>query len=238
MCILSLVRTANSIVLTSNRDEQRVRPNSLPPEIISTKNRKSILARDAQAKGTWLLTDNVGRTAVLLNGAFECHTPTPPYRESRGIILMNLFQEENFKSAFLFYNLENIEPFQVVYLDQTEAFQCVWDGTQKHVFQIDLSTPNVFFSPTLYQREQQELKKNHFLKSFDQANSQEAQTLFEFHTSQNEDHSDLNFFMNRENQTTKSVTQIELHATHSNYCHWQAWDNQRHDLTLSHVAAI
>ena len=171
MCILSLVRTANSIVLTSNRDEQRVRPNSLPPEIISTKNRKSILARDAQAQGTWLLTDNVGRTAVLLNGAFECHTPTPPYRESRGIILMNLFQEENFKSAFLFYNLENIEPFQVVYLDQTEAFQYVWDGTQKHVFQIDLSTPNVFFSPTLYQREQQELKKNHFLKSFEKPNS-------------------------------------------------------------------
>jgi hypothetical protein len=238
MCILSLVRTTNSIVLTSNRDEQRARPNSLPPEIISSNNRKSILARDAQAQGTWLLTDNAGRTAVLLNGAFEYHTPAPPYRESRGVILMNLFQEDNFKSAFLFYNLENIEPFQVVYLDQAQSFQCVWDGIQKHVFQIDLSKPSVFFSPTLYQREQQDLKKNHFLKSLEKANSIDAETLFEFHTSQNTEHSDLNFFMNRENQTTKSVSQIELHATLSHYRHWQAWDNQRHDLTLPHVAAI
>jgi uncharacterized protein with NRDE domain len=117
MCILSIVKSAQGIVITSNRDEQRSRKNSLAPEIINLGERKAIIARDAQAQGTWLLTDNFGRTAILLNGAFESHIPTPPYRESRGIILMNLFQEENFKSAFLFYNLDNIEPFQVIYLD-------------------------------------------------------------------------------------------------------------------------
>ena len=235
MCILSIVRSEPGIVITSNRDEQRTRKNSLAPEIIDLGERKAILARDAQAQGTWLLSDNLGRTAIMLNGAFESHIPAPPYKESRGIILMNLFQEENFKSAFLFYNLENIEPFQVIYLDTNQAFQCVWDGNQKHLFAIDLSAPQVFFSPTLYTKEQQEEKRNHFFKTFTDISLFKAPRLFEFHSEQNEN-SNLDFFMNREQQTTKSISQVELHSKQSRYVHWQAWDNFRHEYILSHVA--
>ena len=235
MCILSIVRSEPGIVITSNRDEQRTRKNSLAPEIIDLGERKAILARDAQAQGTWLLSDNLGRTAIMLNGAFESHIPAPPYKESRGIILMNLFQEENFKSAFLFYNLENIEPFQVIYLDTNQAFQCVWDGNQKHLFAIDLSAPQVFFSPTLYTKEQQEEKRNHFFKTFTDISLFKAPRLFEFHSEQNEN-SNLDFFMNREQQTTKSISQVELHSKQSRYVHWQAWDNFRHEYILSNVA--
>ncbi|MEY3835037.1 MAG: hypothetical protein RI989_465 [Bacteroidota bacterium] len=235
MCILSLVKSNGRLIITSNRDEQRSRKNSQIPEIINSGNRKSILARDAQAHGTWLLTDNFGRTAVLLNGAFTSHTPTPPYRESRGIILLNLFQEEQFKSAFLFYNLDNIEPFQVVYVAPDYALQCVWDGEQKHVFQIDLSKPQVYFSPTLYEHSQQEVKRKNFLSTFEKIDSITKAELFDFHTANKEENSDLNFFMNREFQSTKSVTQIELYQTQTNYLQWQAWDMQRHEITLPHA---
>jgi len=234
MCILSIVKSEASIIITSNRDEQRSRKNSQPPEIVEFESRQTILARDAQAHGTWLLTDNCGRTAILLNGAFEFHTPSPPYRESRGIILMNLFQEENFKSAFLFYNLENIEPFQIIYIDHNQTHQCIWDGNQKHIFNIDLSLPQVFFSPTLYTKSLQEKKKKHFFDTFTNFQILNAHQLFEFHSEQNEN-SDVDFFMNREHQTTKSISQIELHSTFSKYIHWQAWDNQKHELTLKHV---
>jgi len=236
MCILSIVKSEQGIIITSNRDEQRSRKNSLAPEIINLGDRKAIIARDAQAQGTWLLTDNHGRTAILLNGAFESHIPAPPYRESRGIILMNLFQEDNFKSAFLFYNLENIEPFQIIYLDTEIAFQCVWDGNQKHLFAIDLSTPQVFFSPTLYTREQQEEKRNHFFKTLAEIGSINSNELLEIHSNQNIHSSELNFFMSREHQTTKSISQVELDSTQSYYVHWQSWDNQRHQHILQHVA--
>ena len=236
MCILSIVKLEQGIVITSNRDEKRSRKNSLAPEIIRLGERKAIIARDAQAQGTWMLTDNLGRTAVLLNGAFESHIPTPPYRESRGIILMNLFQEENFKSAFLFYNLENIEPFQVIYLDTDQAFQCVWDGNQKHFFTIGLSTPQVFFSPTLYTKEQQAEKRKHFFKTLTEIGSMDASQLLEFHSNQNINSLDLNFFMNREHQITKSVSQVELNSTQSRYVHWQSWDGQSHQHALEHVA--
>jgi hypothetical protein len=236
MCILSIVKSEQGIVITSNRDEQRSRKNSLAPEIIDLGKRKAIIARDAHALGTWMLTDNLGRTAILLNGAFENHITSPPYRESRGIILMNLFQEENFKSAFLFYNLENIEPFQVIYLDTELAFQCVWDGNQKHLFEIDLSIPQVFFSPTLYTKEQQAEKRNHFFKTLAEIGSINAAQLIEIHSNQKTESLDLNFFMSREHQTTKSISQVELNSTQSKYVHWQSWDDQRHQHILEHVA--
>jgi uncharacterized protein with NRDE domain len=236
MCILSIVKSEQGIVITSNRDERRSRKNSLTPEIIDLGTRKAILARDAQAQGTWFLTDNLGRTAILLNGAFESHIPTPPYRESRGVILMNLFQEENFKSAFLFYNLENIEPFQVIYLDTHQAFQCVWDGNQKHLFAIDLSNPQVFFSPTLYTKKQQEEKRKHFFKTLTEIGSMNASQLLEFHSNQNINSLNLNFFMRREDQITKSISQVELNSTQTKYVHWQSWDGQSHQHALEHVA--
>jgi len=236
MCILSIVKLEQGIVITSNRDEQRSRKNSLAPEIIDLGERKAIISRDAQAQGTWLLTDNFGRTAILLNGAFETHISNPPYRESRGIILMNLFQEENFKSAFLFYNLENTEPFQVIYLDPVHAFHCVWDGEQKHLFVVDLSTPQVFFSPTLYTKEQQFEKRNHFLKTLAEIDSIDSTHLLKIHSNKNINSLDLNFFMSREHQTTKSISQVELNSSQSNYVHWQSWDNEKHQHTLEHVA--
>lgn len=238
MCILSLVKTNDRLIITSNRDEQRSRKNSLTPEIISLENRKTILARDAQANGTWFLTDEKGRVAVLLNGAFENHTPRPPYRESRGIILINLFQEENFKSAFLFYNLENIEPFQIIFVENQMAIQCVWEGGQKHVFAIDLSSPKVFFSPTLYTKEQQEEKRNHFLNMHAEIGFLNPSELLNIHSNRNEATTSTNFFMSRENQTTKSISQVEITPTTTHYTHWQAWDNQLHEITLEHVVNV
>ena len=235
MCILSIAKSEQGIVITSNRDEQRTRKHSLTPEFIQHGTRKTILARDAQAHGTWFLTDNKGRIAVLLNGAFECHVPTPPYRESRGIILLNLFQEEDFKSTFLSYNLNKVEPFQLIYLDKNQSFQCVWDGNQKHLFEIDLTTPQVFFSPTLYTKEQQEVKREHFYTEISAFERLNAEWLLDYHSNHQNLTSDSNFFMSREYHTTKSISQVEIGASQSRYVHWQAWDNQRHEHLLEHV---
>ena len=236
MCILSIAKSQNGIVITSNRDEQRTRKHSLAPEIIHHGKRQTILARDAQAHGTWFLTDNTGPIAILLNGAFECHVPSPPYRESRGVILMKLFQEEDIKSTFLSYILENVEPFKMVYIDKNESFQCVWDGIQKHVLEIDLNVPHVFFSSTLYTKEQQEVKSEHFLKALNNFEQVNAEWLLGYHSSQQRYSSEVNFFMSREYHTTKSISQVEVCKTYSRYVHLQAWDGQHHEYILEHVA--
>lgn len=235
MCILSIVPLPEGTIITSNRDEQRSRPNSLAPTTLTIGKRKTICAKDFKANGTWILTDNTGRTAILLNGAFENHVSTPPYRESRGITLISLFEENDFKSAFQLYNLENIEPFQIILIDNLNGYHFLWDGIKKHILSIDLTKPHVFFSSTLYTKKQQENKRNHFLSTLNTLHECNANWLLNFHLSQNDNSTDLNFFMNRENHTTKSISQVELNSSYSIYKHWQSWDNQRYEYTLQHV---
>jgi hypothetical protein len=235
MCILSIVPLSKVTIITSNRDEQRSRENSVEPTIVNLGGRKTIIARDSKANGTWIVTDNSGRTAVLLNGAFEKHVSKPPYRESRGITLINLFEESDFNTAFQLYNLEKIEPFQIILINNPNSFQFLWDGNKKYVFSIDLNKPQVFFSSTLYTKKQQEDKKNNFLSALNKIEECNANWLLNFHSNQDVISADLNFFMSRENQTTKSITQIEINSCSSSYKHWQIWDNQRHEYTLEHV---
>jgi hypothetical protein len=234
MCILSVVPLAEGTIITSNRDEQRSRANSIAPTIVTIGERKTIIAKDFKANGTWMLTDNTGRTAILLNGAFETHVSTPPYKESRGITLINLFKESDFENAFELYNLENIEPFQLILIDKLYGLHFLWDGSKKYVLSIDLNKPHVFFSSTLYSKKQQENKRNHFLRTLNNLEECNANWLLNFHSNQNNNSADLNFFMNREKHTTKSISQVELSSSHSIYKHWQSWDNQWHEYILPH----
>jgi hypothetical protein len=88
----------------------------------------------------------------------------------------------------------------------------------------------------LYTKEQQEEKRNHFFKTLAEIDSIDSSQLLEIHSNQNINSLDLNFFMSREHQTTKSISQVELNSTQSKYVHWQSWDDQRHQHILDHVA--
>jgi hypothetical protein len=235
MCVLSIVPQSGFLIVTSNRDEQRTRENSMLPAFVNLGERKTIIVKDSKAQGTWILTDHTRRTAVLLNGAFENHIPTPPYRESRGITLMNLFQEQDFKKAFELYNLESIEPFQIIFIEHKVGYHFLWDGLNKHLLSIDLNKPHVFFSATLYTKKQQEVKRNNFFSALNKHPKCTATWLLNFHSNQANISSDVNFFMNREKHTTKSITQIQLNSKQSFYKHWQIWDDQRLEYTLDHV---
>jgi uncharacterized protein with NRDE domain len=56
---------------------------------------KLFFPKDTDAGGTWIVMKENGDAAVLLNGAFINHTAEPPYRLSRGIILLDIFSTEN-----------------------------------------------------------------------------------------------------------------------------------------------
>jgi hypothetical protein len=238
MCILTVVPITGALIITSNRDEQRTRANSVIPSIEKISERETIIARDRKANGTWILTDDRGRTAVLLNGAFESHTPIPPYRESRGITLINLFEEEDIKKAFQLYNLNNIEPFQIIVIDKSEGFHLLWDGNEKHAIPIALNKPHVVFSSTQNNKQQREVKRNHFLNAYKDLNECNAKWIFNFHSIQTALSSETDFFMNRNLHVTKSITQIEINSNISFYKHLQTWDNQLYEHSLEHVSFI
>ena len=90
MCTVSFVRSNNKYIITSNRDEQTLRPSAIEPKNYCINNKKIIFPKDPKAGGTWYAIDEFSNVVVLLNGANHKHTMRTSYRKSRGIIVLDL----------------------------------------------------------------------------------------------------------------------------------------------------
>ena len=114
MCTVTYIPLTNHCYLTSNRDEHKTRGLAIAPKRIHANECEIIYPKDADAGGTWIATKNTGEAIVLLNGGFYKHEPTPPYKKSRGIILLAIFNESNPLLALESINLLGIEPFTLI----------------------------------------------------------------------------------------------------------------------------
>ena len=156
MCTLTFVPTSNGAILTSNRDEHESRGNTLFPVEKIINNIKVVFPQDPKAGGTWIACTSDQSVAVLLNGAFKKHKHKPPYRKSRGLVLLELFK---FKSLTAFSNefdLEGIEPFTIVYFKNdanSTLNELRWDGYEKHLAKFDVNRPHIWSSASLYSPE-------------------------------------------------------------------------------------
>ncbi len=233
MCTVTYVNTGKQKIITSNRDEKITRPNSTLPEVLKIGALEIYYSRDVQAKGTWLVADNEGRVAVLLNGAFEMHIPKSSYKKSRGIVLLELFSSPNFKDAFQEYDLTDIEPFQILFLGKDELYRFVWDGEEKSQLLLDENDAYIFSSVTLYNatiRKERELIFDTFLKQQIEVN---ADSLFELHTTLPSLENQNGFLLNREGEAkTYSVSQVSMGSTLSTY---KYYDISKQQLTLRKI---
>ena len=92
MCTVTYIPLTNHCYLTSNRDEHITRGQAIAPKKILANGYELIYPKDADAGGTWIATKNTGEAIVLLNGGFYKHKSNPPYKKSRGIILLNIYR--------------------------------------------------------------------------------------------------------------------------------------------------
>lgn len=150
MCTVSYFKTKDSIILTSNRDEKKSREKALFPNTLEVEDRLLYFPKDKKASGTWFAADENGNAAILLNGAFQKHTSNPPYKKSRGIVLLDIVKDKNFLHAFREYDLLGIEPFQLLVFFDKKLMRLLWDGTVKHEFFLNEHESHLFSSKTLY----------------------------------------------------------------------------------------
>jgi uncharacterized protein with NRDE domain len=132
MCTVSFVPVKDKFIITSNRDEKTSRKIAIRPQLSVYNGQKLIFPKDADAGGTWIVMKENGDAAVLLNGAFICHDAEPPYRSSRGIILLNIFSAERPSVTFTKISLQDIEPFTLIMLENNCLYEFRWDGTEKY----------------------------------------------------------------------------------------------------------
>jgi uncharacterized protein with NRDE domain len=232
MCTVSFVRTNNSVIITSNRDEHIQRENAAAPAFHILPDKKIIFPKDARAGGTWFAAADNGTIAVLLNGAFKKHIAAPPYRKSRGLILLQIIEADKPLAFFNGFNLDNIEPFTVVLYQPGQLHEVRWDGTKKFEKQLDIAGNYIWSSSTLYTDEIIQRRKNLFQQFINASTNVTASGIHYFHNNNNGD-VENGFIIERETgMKTFSITQAVVHCNELNFLHTDLLQQKQYTETM------
>lgn len=211
MCTVTFIRANNKIIITSNRDEKHQRLPAVAPLFYTLRSGKILFPKDADAGGTWFAAHENGNILVFLNGALVKHEAKPPYKKSRGLILIDLIDDESPVKNFLHCNFENIEPFTAIIFDGERLFECRWDGKNKYHVQLNAHEPHIWSSVTLYDDNVIRKRKKWFEEWLKKNPSPSQNDVLHFHqfTGDGDKHNDL--LMNRFGHVfTVSITSIEI----------------------------
>lgn len=222
MCTVSYFKTRDSIIFTSNRDEKKNREKALFPNTLELEDRLLYFPKDKKASGTWFVIDDKGNAAILLNGAFQKHISNPPYKKSRGIVLLDIVKDKNFLHAFQEYDFSGIEPFQLLVFFDKKLMRLLWDGTVKHQFFLNENESHLLSSKTLYNDSIENERQKDFMR-FQMGRNIESGEILNFHKKhqiEKEPEIDLSI---KEEYITVSITQLIIKQDRIHFAY--------HDLT-------
>lgn len=227
MCTVSFVATNGKTIISSNRDEAVYRPNAIEPKNYLVNNKNIIFPKDPQAGGTWFSVDENGTVLVLLNGATEKHHHRPPYRKSRGLIVLDMISSLSPKDFWTVIALENIEPFTLVLFQNRVLFQMRWDGEQKETTQLDINKNHVWSSTTLYQKDIRESRSEWFYAFLESNPNATQEEMLYFHRYTEEENQENGLVINRnEVLKTLSITQAVLEENKVSILHYDLIANK------------
>lgn len=212
MCVLTYIPTANKgFILTSNRDEAVSREAATPPRKYTINGHHVFFPKDPRGGGTWIASSGE-ITLCLLNGGITKHIPQPPYRQSRGKVILDFFKFRNVNTFINDYNFTGIEPFTLIIIENTEELiihELKWDGKEIFKKNIDISKPRIWSSVTLYSSEIIEMREQWFNDFLQQPLNSERVLDFHQHAGVGDIRNDIR--INRENVLkTISTTQYVI----------------------------
>ncbi len=210
MCTVTILPLANNnFILTSNRDEHRLRV-TFPPKKYEENGVELYFPKDKTAGGTWIGTSSKKRLICVLNGAFVKHERKDSYKKSRGVIAKELLKENNIQVYIDTINLGGIEPFTMVIIEwnnsQLSLFELIWDERKKYFKKLK-NEPNIWSSSTLYTAENKELRKKWFQNWID-TNEFTSENILKFHHSEIGD-KEQSVLMKRSYVETVSITSVK-----------------------------
>lgn len=201
MCIVSFYRKNDEFVLTHNRDEEINRDSS--KEIIEQKrfDKTYFSPVDERAKGTWIFYSE-DFIACILNGGEEKPTHfKASYRESRGIILLDLLKYDSVKEYIETENLTYIAPFTIFVFERKNknAYLLYWNENELKIDDVSNQEVVTWCSSTLYSP----LRRAEIDAIFKLNNDLETTQIFELHNQLKMNKGDIHDFL-----ATTSISQI------------------------------
>jgi Transport and Golgi organisation 2 len=213
MCTVTFIPSGDNLYFTSSRDEKSRRKAALAPAVYPFNSGNIIFPKDGEAGGTWIAAHENGNVVVFLNGAFIAHTAAPPYRKSRGLILLDLIDHPTPYNCFLAIKINNIEPFTAIIRDNNRLFECRWDGHTKHYSELDISQPMIWSSVTLYSDDIVKKRKAWFDEWIAKNDNPSQTEIINFHRFGGDGDETNDFLMNRDGiMRTVSITSAEIAA--------------------------
>ncbi|MEQ8703176.1 MAG: NRDE family protein [Phaeodactylibacter sp.] len=210
MCTVTYLPKSNGgFLLTSNRDEA---PHRSPENLDTLQMGKTrlLFPRDTTAGGTWIVAATNGTVVCILNGAYVRHRHEPPYRRSRGLMALDYFSFDAPETFIKQYTFEGMEPFTMLLLERGRVTDLRWDGAKLGVYAKDAGKAHLWSSPTLYDPEAQQKRKNWFGEWLSQQDIYERQAILYWHRTAGEGDPENDVVMNRNNIVrTVSITSIE-----------------------------
>ncbi len=203
----------DKFILTSNRDEGKSRKIALPPAKYSVYDTDVYYPKDADANGTWFAAASKQFTLCILNGAFTPHEHKPPYKLSRGLMLLDFFKYKNVNDFCTQYDFTGIEPFTLLIFEQNQAVtihELRWDGTKLHTFIKDATVPQIWSSAQLYSTEVIKQREEWFAEWLKARNEFTMDKIIRFHKTGGNGNSYTDLLMNRDGRVfTVSITSVK-----------------------------
>jgi len=213
MCTVTfLPLSESSFILTSNRDESQYRKIALPPAKYSVYGTVVYFPKDMDANGTWFAAAETRFTLCLLNGAFAPHKHRPPYRLSRGLMLLDFFKYNNVHDFLSQYDFDGIEPFTLLVFEQnttTIIHEIRWDEKKIYLEWSNASMPLIWSSAQLYP-ENVIRQREEWFKAWLKANKEfTMEKILLFHKTGGTGNSNTDLLMNRDGKVfTVSITSV------------------------------
>ena len=239
MCTVTFIPVNNKIFITSNRDEKSLRKQAVAPALYKMKTGNIIFPKDTDAGGTWFAVHENGNAVIFLNGGWKKHISKPPYKKSRGLILLDLIDSDNPYQKFLSENFINIEPFTAIIFFDQQLFECRWDGNGKSYKHLEENISHIWSSVTLYNDAVINKRERWFAEWLNKNPSPNQNNILSFHqfSGDGDKHNDL--LMNRNGITsTVSITSLESSMDTGILKYLDFKDQQTHEQQFKFSKAI
>jgi hypothetical protein len=211
MCTVTFIPNGDKVFLTSSRDEIHFRSSAFPPSIFQLDSGNLIFPKDSNAGGTWICLHQNGNVVVFLNGGFIKHIPQPPYRKSRGLILLEIADTFSPIDTFSKIDLFGIEPFTAIIWENGKLFECQWDGKKSHKKQMDANFSHLWSSVTIYDPNVISKRRKWFDKWLRQNPDLSLDRIMHFHQFEVDGSHNRKAIVNKDGiVSTVSITGLEL----------------------------
>jgi len=208
MCTVSYLPAPSGFILTSSRDEKIARPAAKLSKPVIINDHEVTFPKDPQGQGSWIAASK-SRTVCLLNGAFTAHQPKPPYKHSRGLVVLHAFKYYTIQNFASTYDFTGLEPFTLLLVELGALVVLRWDGSTLFTSELDAFQPQIWSSATLYSPEIIKKRQVWFRQWLNTSKELTLESIRSFHKTAGDGNPENAVLMQRDNQyATVSLTSV------------------------------